>query len=324
MKAAFGAALLSLQSVVVEGWAPLTHSWFACRQVLGDDDAEVARCLQEALPDLIVGDGFPDAFVFGSIVVGSNCEAIKPYHNHGFASFLLRESGNYSSGTGGFNATAFSLGYVNHMTLDAVGFYSKEPVVAPRNTTYLDWLHVWQYMNSIDAYLASTLGIRAAPSPVLSAEGAAFVAATSARYREVVPDAPALTAELVQYCAKSWQQILKDKGEEALRMPEDAWQDNLVYFSNFGAATWQEAVEDLQQTFACAADAWQFYVEQVRAGLEPFDFEDAFGKKVDELFASGDCVPRRAGGKLEGRKVQGLFTQYADDDFPDAVEFMFV
>lgn len=307
---------VSLLTNTVQAWGPITHSYFACRQVLGDDDAEVAQCLGGAHPELLVGDGFPDAFVFGSFVVGSKCGDLGAYHNHAFASHLLSQAGAYS---GSFNATAFALGYINHMTADGIGFYQSGPIV-PRNSSYLDWLHVWQYMNSIDAYLVNKLKLTSVPSPALSAEGAAFVAEAAQGFKKTVDaSVPDISSDLVENCGKAWQQVLKDKGEEALRMPDDAWQDNLVWFSTDGAQTWQEAASNLQPAFGCVLASWQFYVDQVERGHAPGDFEDLVMQQVADLFSSGACTSQRA---TQDASAHGPLAAYAEDDFPEDAALM--
>ena len=69
------------------GWAPITHYAIACQElpvVAGGRGSgrplDLGACI-EANPDLISGDGFPDAFFFGPFIGGSDCDDFRGYHS---------------------------------------------------------------------------------------------------------------------------------------------------------------------------------------------------------------------------------------------------
>ena len=219
-------------------WAAISHYAFACDELpLGEPGETLAECI-EGNPDLISGDGFPDAFFFGSFIGGSNCTQYGGYHSSSFGTLLLlkarqREHSQQQVAASqqqrraeegqGFNATAFALGYASHMYADDVGFF-RDSVLPPRGRDYTNWLSVWSYMTAIDAYFADAAGLTALTVPELSAEGAAWVAEAAAEFRrEINPVLPELSADQISWCADAWQSALRDKTEEALRTLPETW-----------------------------------------------------------------------------------------------------
>eukprot|EP00756_Hemistasia_phaeocysticola_P044140 Hpha_TRINITY_DN1773_c0_g1::TRINITY_DN1773_c0_g1_i2::g.158595::m.158595 len=290
MRRAVAAILLP---AAVLAWGPLSHYSFACGEL---GAANLETCI-DSHPDLITGDDFPDAFVFGDFVEGSNCSGdLGAYHNNAFATLMLLRAPNWTSSrspAGGrvFNATAFALGYASHMYSDDVGFFSAGPL--PPRSGYLDWLKTWVYMEAIDSHTAASQGLLGLTIPELPTEGAEFVADSAAIFRKTISAAaPPVTAQQVEYCAKAWKQVLKDKTDEALNALTATWEHQIVYFSPYGPRTWQEAASDLDLARDCVRQVWRYYLSKVRApGAEPGVVDADVAKYIASLYAAGKCAP---------------------------------
>jgi hypothetical protein len=252
-------------------------------------------------PDLISGDDFPDAFYFGSFIGGSNCSTFRAFHDNAFATQLML-SAKAEDSSAGFNATAFSLGYASHMYADDVGFFST--TLTPEST-YLNWLKVWTYMVSIDAYTLNQAGITTGGGntdqagqlrivvPTLPRAGSEFVAKVAGVYKaNVNPQAPVITADQVGYCAAAWEQVLRDKTDEAMSTLTATWRHQLVEFSAFNATTWQEAVKQLEPSQNCVADVWRYYLTLVNEpGAKPGVVDSKALAYIQDAYAKGKCTP---------------------------------
>lgn len=295
--------LTALPSSVVS-WAAISHYAFACDELpLGEPGDTLADCI-ESNPDLIAGDGFPDAFFFGSFIGGSNCTEFGGYHSSSFGTLLMlkarqregrqpQQHERRAEEGQAFNATAFALGYASHMYADDVGFF-RDSVLPPRGRDYTNWLSVWSYMTGIDAYYAEKAGLTELTVPQLSSEGAAWVAEVAEVFRrDINPALPELSAEQISWCASAWQSALRDKTEEALRMLPETWRHILVEFTPYSASTPEEAIVEIQRVQRCVSLAWEEYLRLIDSvePPQPAEVAAAMFEHIAELFASGLCTP---------------------------------
>lgn len=280
------------------GWGPLTHYVFACQQA-GEFSAP-AQCIgDEASQSLVLGADFPDALFFGSFVSSyggpPECSGVEAMHSLDFATDLVRAAPSWDSGNSTFNATQFSMGFASHVLADSVGFYpDPEAVLFPKGS-FLNWLSTWNYMLTIDAALAFTVGLtmKGVPSVPLPDSGANFVSAT---WNALQPKgSPTIPAALISTCGEAWREALDALTLQSLEMTQNTWDQQLVEFGKFGDTTGKDAWQNLNPAFVCIDLVW------VQYGLELFD-PDATAAVITAnmntytagLFESGKCTPSAA------------------------------
>eukprot|EP01062_Namystynia_karyoxenos_P064088 TRINITY_DN56951_c0_g1_i1.p2 TRINITY_DN56951_c0_g1~~TRINITY_DN56951_c0_g1_i1.p2 ORF type:complete len:338 (+),score=149.59 TRINITY_DN56951_c0_g1_i1:72-1016(+) len=307
------AALLLAAAPGCRAWGPITHYMWACSELAGQQDLQT--CIKEH-PDLISGDDFPDAFAFGSFIEGSNCTQFGAFHNNAFATLLVLNSKKWTPTVRrprAFNATAFAIGYASHMYSDDVGFF-RDGMLPPRGTTYLNWLKTWVFMVAIDSYASTSAGLRDLPVPELPAEGAEFVAQVAAQFkRDIEPAAPAITKDDVMYCAAAWQQALRDKTAEALQSLTATWRHQLVEFSPYSAASWEQAAQDIATAGDCVKQVWTKYVELVNApGAKAGAVDAEVGQYIGQLYAAGKCRPQRLQDQKDFKYRGGLLGEWPE------------
>jgi hypothetical protein len=313
--------LLAASPSSVVSWAAISHYAFACDELpLGEPGDTLADCI-ESNPDLIAGDGFPDAFFFGSFIGGSNCTDFGGYHSSSFGTLLMlkarqRDGKQRHSAWHrrraeegqAFNATAFALGYASHMYADDVGFF-RDSVLPPRGRDYTNWLSVWSYMTAIDAYFAETAELSTLAVPQLSSEGAAWVAEVAGEFRrDINPSLPELSTDQIGWCASAWQSAVRDKTEEALRMLPETWRHLLVEFTPYSATNPEEAIAEIERVQGCVSMAWQEYLRLIDSAEppQPVEVATAMLEHIAELFSSGLCTPVQEQKQEQGPQRQRL------------------
>jgi hypothetical protein len=268
-----------------KGWGPLSHYFFA-RQAYekqGYDDASIK-----------LGCDMPDSFYFANWAQFPNCQVpINDYHNPitagYFVKFALSDAAKrlQMKTQLALDPLSLSLGYGSHMIADRVGFYSpKGGYLGPTVPSYVT---AFPFMTAVDA-LISTLSTFP-DSPWASEDAAVFIAEATKYYNSKNSKFPLYNSTQIGNCILPWGRTATTVVELAkIQAKTQYYQQALVFFDQFNATTFDEALSHWKIANECCVDAIRFWRNQILGATTPEDAWKFTNTHITTKFEKGQCT----------------------------------
>lgn len=273
------------------GWCPVSHYTFVCEGSGLQKGAEPCICQGGIDPNLFIGSELPDAFAGGAFFSEDLCPTSAPaLHDGIFAGHMLQLAISQNQSA---SILALAQGFASHAVADYAGFLPTGLLYTPLPT---DWLTMFPFMLTVDAYLLQNFSATCTPNltvGALSEEGASFIANATAYYNTINSQFPVLNTTQVLSCTDRWARQVSEFNSQALNQLPITTQNQLQYFDPNEPASFEEAAADFEMARSCAKQVVNEYLQLLLSKkLAP---EDAYPNAIDflqSLFDAGQCSPQ--------------------------------
>jgi len=298
MKQILGLIFLGICLITqVKSWGPISHYVFSCMAYFPSTDVGDCLC-NPSNNDLLIGSDMPDIFYFvnwRSPILACSDALDSHMHDPVFAGYQLLFANSMEGQTfknAEFDPLSFAMGYGAHIFSDFVGFWPKEGYLVG-NASYVAWIPEFTFMVAVDAYLYNINNTCTSfPKQPLSQTGVDFFASSIMKYHAIDPMFPTTNDTEIGICTSAGSKIVKTITGLAQIESAVSYQEQLVYFDNFGATTFEQAEYNLQMNVGCAIEAVAHWANDILvSNMKPEDAVTDTKNYILKLFMSGVCSP---------------------------------